>query len=110
MQPWKLIKRVKEIEQEAYVEQETVQQKDAKQTAAVDLSKRLKDFRAINDAASLKDIISLGGMAEKEDGTSQTTRTRKEWNRDLSSLMTLCSEWLMPSCKYHMKLSPYVYV
>eukprot|EP00257_Ricinus_communis_P020971 XP_015580346.1 uncharacterized protein LOC8265710 [Ricinus communis] len=54
MQPWKLIKRVKEIEQEAYVEQETVQQKDAKQTAAVDLSKRLKDFRAINDAASLK--------------------------------------------------------
>ncbi|OAY55478.1 uncharacterized protein LOC110610403 [Manihot esculenta] len=54
MQPWALIKRVKEIEQEAYTEPETVQQKDTKQTAAVDLSKRLKDFRSINDAASLK--------------------------------------------------------
>lgn len=46
--------QVKEIEQEAYTEPETVQQKDTKQTAAVDLSKRLKDFRSINDAASLK--------------------------------------------------------
>ncbi|KDP33340.1 hypothetical protein JCGZ_12889 [Jatropha curcas] len=54
MQPWKLIKRVKEIEQEANAEVEIIQQKDVKQTAAVDLSKRLKDFRAINDAASLK--------------------------------------------------------
>ncbi|XP_057991986.1 uncharacterized protein LOC110641063 isoform X1 [Hevea brasiliensis] len=54
MQPWALIKRVKEIEQEAYAEPEVVQQKDKKQTAAVDLSKRLKDLRSINDAASLK--------------------------------------------------------
>ncbi|KAJ9182351.1 hypothetical protein P3X46_006355 [Hevea brasiliensis] len=54
LQPWALIKRVKEIEQEAYAEPETVQQKDTKQTAAVDLSKRLKDFRSVNDPASLK--------------------------------------------------------
>lgn len=45
---------MKEIQQEAYAEQETVQPNDAKQTAAVDLSKRLKDFRSLNDAASLK--------------------------------------------------------
>ncbi|EOY06231.1 hypothetical protein QUC31_016384 [Theobroma cacao] len=54
LQPLELIKRVKEIQQEAYAEQETVQPNDAKQTAAVDLSKRLKDFRSLNDAASLK--------------------------------------------------------
>uniref|UniRef100_A0A803Q4F3 Uncharacterized protein n=1 Tax=Cannabis sativa TaxID=3483 RepID=A0A803Q4F3_CANSA len=54
MQPFELIKRVKEIQQEAYAEPETVQQKDAKQTAAADLSKRLKDLRSINDANSLK--------------------------------------------------------
>ncbi|CAK7327331.1 unnamed protein product [Dovyalis caffra] len=54
MQPWKLIKRVKEIEQEAYAEPETVQPKDIKQTAAVDLSKRLQDFRSLNDASGLK--------------------------------------------------------
>ncbi|XWS53731.1 hypothetical protein CRYUN_Cryun10bG0025700 [Craigia yunnanensis] len=54
MQPLELIKRVKEIQQEAYAEPETVQPNDAKQTAAVDLSKRLKDFRSVNDASSLK--------------------------------------------------------
>ncbi|XP_007035305.2 PREDICTED: uncharacterized protein LOC18603339 [Theobroma cacao] len=54
LQPLELIKRVKGIQQEAYAEQETVQPNDAKQTAAVDLSKRLKDFRSLNDAASLK--------------------------------------------------------
>ncbi|XP_054820478.1 uncharacterized protein LOC129319438 [Prosopis cineraria] len=54
MLPLELIKRVKEIEQEAYTGPEKVQQKDTKQTAAVDLSKRLKDFRSLNDAASLK--------------------------------------------------------
>ncbi|GMY26997.1 BAR domain-containing protein [Fagus crenata] len=54
MQPLELIKRVREIEQEVYAQPDTVQQKDSKQTAAVDLSKRLKDFRAINDASSLK--------------------------------------------------------
>lgn len=45
---------MREIEQEVYAQPETVQQKDSKQTAAVDLSKRLKDFRSVNDAASLK--------------------------------------------------------
>ncbi|MFQ6632595.1 hypothetical protein Gotur_009399 [Gossypium turneri] len=54
MQPLELIKRVKEIQREAYTEPETIQPKDAKQTAAVDLSKRLQDFRSINDASSLK--------------------------------------------------------
>lgn len=49
-----LLLQVKEIEQEVYVEPETVQQQDMKQTAAVDLSKRLKDLRSANDAASLK--------------------------------------------------------
>lgn len=45
---------MREIEQEAYTEPEKIQQKEIKQTAAVDLSKRLKDFRSLNDAASLK--------------------------------------------------------
>lgn len=46
--------QVREIEQEVYAEPVKVQQKDTKPTAASDLSKRLKDFRNINDAASLK--------------------------------------------------------
>ncbi|KAG4907139.1 hypothetical protein AAZX31_20G073500 [Glycine max] len=54
MLPVELIKRVREIEQEVYTEPETAQKKDTKLTAAVDLSKRLKDFRSLNDAASLK--------------------------------------------------------
>ncbi|XP_058725120.1 uncharacterized protein LOC131596479 [Vicia villosa] len=54
MLPLELIKRVKEIEQEEYTAPETTQKKDTKQTAAVDLSKRLKDFRSVNDASSLK--------------------------------------------------------
>ncbi|ESQ36470.1 hypothetical protein EUTSA_v10009014mg [Eutrema salsugineum] len=54
MQPLELIKRVREIEQEVSAGQETEQQKDVKQNTAVDLSKRLKDFRALNDASSLK--------------------------------------------------------
>ncbi|KAJ4722817.1 putative Transmembrane protein [Melia azedarach] len=54
MQPLELIKRVREIQQEAYTEPEIVVQKDAKQTAAVDVSKRLKDLRSVNDAASIK--------------------------------------------------------
>lgn len=49
-----LLLQVREIEQEGYTEPETAQKKDTKQTAAVDLSKRLKDFRSLNDAASLK--------------------------------------------------------
>ncbi|KAF5736702.1 hypothetical protein HS088_TW14G00852 [Tripterygium wilfordii] len=54
MQPWELIKRVREIEQETYTESETIQRKDTKQTAAVDLSKRLKDSHSLDDAASSK--------------------------------------------------------
>ncbi|ESW17346.1 hypothetical protein PHAVU_007G231900 [Phaseolus vulgaris] len=54
MLPVELIKRVREIEQEVYTEPETAQKKDTKQTAAVDLSKRLKDFHSLNDASSLK--------------------------------------------------------
>ncbi|KAF5752430.1 hypothetical protein HS088_TW01G00339 [Tripterygium wilfordii] len=54
MQPWELIKRVREIEQETYAESETIQRKDTKQTTAIDLSKRLKDFRSLNDASSMK--------------------------------------------------------
>nr|AFK48008.1 unknown [Lotus japonicus] len=54
MLPLELIKRVREIEQEVYSEPEAAQKKDAKKTAAVDLSKRLKDLRALNDAAGVK--------------------------------------------------------
>ena len=46
--------KVKEIQQEAYAEPEKVQEKEAKQTAAADLSKRLKDLRSVNDANSMK--------------------------------------------------------
>ena len=46
---------MKEIEQDGHAEPETVQQKDTKQTAAaVDLSKRLQDFRSLNNAYTLK--------------------------------------------------------
>uniref|UniRef100_A0A2P2ITW2 Uncharacterized protein MANES_03G157300 n=1 Tax=Rhizophora mucronata TaxID=61149 RepID=A0A2P2ITW2_RHIMU len=54
MQPWELIKRVKEIKQEAYAEPVVDPQKDTKQTAAVGLSNRLKDLRTMRDAANLK--------------------------------------------------------
>ncbi|KAE9617588.1 hypothetical protein Lalb_Chr03g0036931 [Lupinus albus] len=54
MLPLNLIKRVREIEQEVYTQPETAQKKDTKQTAAVGLSKRLKDFRSVNDAGSMK--------------------------------------------------------
>ncbi|XP_052116423.1 uncharacterized protein LOC107483567, partial [Arachis duranensis] len=57
MLPLELIKRVREIEQDVYTESETAQKKDSKQTAAVDLSKRLKDTCSLNDAASLKGIF-----------------------------------------------------
>ncbi|CAL9112321.1 hypothetical protein MUK42_01411 [Musa troglodytarum] len=53
MEPLELIKRIKEIEQEAYTEPEREIQQVPKQTAAVDLSKRLKD-RAMNDVNSQK--------------------------------------------------------
>ncbi|GMH28397.1 hypothetical protein Nepgr_030240 [Nepenthes gracilis] len=54
MRPAELIRRVREIQQEVYAEPETVQQKDPKQTAAVDLSKRLTDLRSVSDAATTK--------------------------------------------------------
>jgi len=53
MEPVDLIRRVKEIEQEAYGDHGMATQ-DPKQTAAVDLSNRLKDLRAGNDGSSQK--------------------------------------------------------
>lgn len=50
---------MKEIQQETYGEPETVQQKDTKQTAAADLSKRLKDLHSINDVASFKGAVRI---------------------------------------------------
>ncbi|XP_059310330.1 uncharacterized protein LOC132061558, partial [Lycium ferocissimum] len=54
MFPVELIKRVKEIQKEAYVETDPVQQKDAKQTAAVDLISRLNNYRSYSDSGSVK--------------------------------------------------------
>ncbi|KAA8527828.1 hypothetical protein F0562_035303 [Nyssa sinensis] len=54
MEPLELIKRVKEIERESYVELEPVEQKDTKQTAAVDLMSRLNNFHPYSEAASLR--------------------------------------------------------
>ncbi|KAK9137784.1 hypothetical protein Sjap_008378 [Stephania japonica] len=54
MEPLELIKRIREIQQEAYTKIEMVPQKVSKQTAALDLSKRFKDIRALNDANSQK--------------------------------------------------------
>lgn len=45
---------MKEIEQEAYGEHGMATDEDPKQTAAVDLSKWLKDLRAGNDGSSQK--------------------------------------------------------
>jgi hypothetical protein len=54
---------VKEIEQEAYGEHGMATDEDPKQTAAVDLSKRLKDLRAGNDGSSQK--VSHPGFKEQ---------------------------------------------
>lgn len=54
MEPLELIRRVREIKQEAYIKPEPVQQKDIKQTAAVDLITRLNNFRSYSDTGSLK--------------------------------------------------------
>ncbi|XP_009357955.2 uncharacterized protein LOC103948644 [Pyrus x bretschneideri] len=54
MRPLELIKRVKEIQQEAYEKPETTKEKDTRQTVAVDLSKRLKDLHYVNDATSFR--------------------------------------------------------
>ncbi|KAG6393445.1 hypothetical protein SASPL_147686 [Salvia splendens] len=57
--PRDLIKRVsivtvREIGEDLYVETEQILQKDAKQTAAVDLRSRLNNFRSYSDAGSNK--------------------------------------------------------
>ncbi|XP_072967782.1 uncharacterized protein [Typha angustifolia] len=54
MEPLDLIRRIKEIQQEANSEPGIETNQAPKQTAAVDLSKRLKDMRAMNDANSQK--------------------------------------------------------
>ncbi|KAL6522823.1 hypothetical protein OROHE_016670 [Orobanche hederae] len=54
MVPVDLIKRVREIGQDVNVETEQLQQKDVKQTAAVDLITRLNNFRSNSDAGSMK--------------------------------------------------------
>ncbi|KAL3812403.1 hypothetical protein ACJIZ3_013671 [Penstemon smallii] len=54
MVPVDLIKRVREIRREVNVESDQVQQKDLKQTAAVDLISRLNNFRSNSDSGSLK--------------------------------------------------------
>ncbi|KAL6519842.1 hypothetical protein OROMI_032736 [Orobanche minor] len=53
MVPVDLIKRVREIGQDVDVETE-LQQKDVKQTAAVDLITRLNNFRSNSDPGSMK--------------------------------------------------------
>ncbi|XP_074338710.1 uncharacterized protein LOC141676883 isoform X4 [Apium graveolens] len=58
MEPVELIKRVREIEKEVYVETEPVQQKDTKQAVAVNLISRLNDFHINSDAASMKECLS----------------------------------------------------
>ena len=50
---------MKEIEQEAYGEHGMATDEDPKQTAAIDLSKRLKDLRAGNDGSSQKGFLQL---------------------------------------------------
>ncbi|KAG0461879.1 hypothetical protein HPP92_020355 [Vanilla planifolia] len=54
MVPFDLIKRIKEIEEESHGEPEMEAKHVPTQTAAVDLSKRLSDLRAMNDANNLK--------------------------------------------------------
>ncbi|CAH8300690.1 unnamed protein product [Eruca vesicaria subsp. sativa] len=54
MQPLELIKRVKEIQQEPFIRDETEQQKDVKLNTPDDLSKRVKAFFPTNEALSLK--------------------------------------------------------
>ncbi|KAH6816110.1 transmembrane protein [Perilla frutescens var. hirtella] len=54
MIPRDLIQRVREIGQDIYIETEQIQQKDVKQTAAVDLISRLNNFRSYTDAGSNK--------------------------------------------------------
>ncbi|XP_076896494.1 uncharacterized protein LOC143549478 [Bidens hawaiensis] len=54
MEPVELIKRVREIEREGHEEVETVQEKDTKQSAALDLISRLNNHRSYSDADNQK--------------------------------------------------------
>lgn len=54
MVPLELIKRVREIELQVNAESESDSQSDTKQTAALDLSKRLNNARSFSDPASVK--------------------------------------------------------
>uniref|UniRef100_A0A1D1XDZ7 Actin cytoskeleton-regulatory complex protein END3 n=1 Tax=Anthurium amnicola TaxID=1678845 RepID=A0A1D1XDZ7_9ARAE len=54
MEPLQLIKRLRELEHDIYTEPETVHPIVPKKTAAADISKRLQDFRAMNDANNQK--------------------------------------------------------
>lgn len=60
---------MREITREAYAEAEIVQPKDTKQTAAEDLSKRLKDSRLFSDAASQRGK-ELGFALERKSSSS----------------------------------------
>nr|GMD62927.1 transmembrane protein, putative [Ipomoea batatas] len=65
-----LIKRVKEIENEAYIEVEPLEHKDVKQGAAVDLITRMNNIRSYSEASGMKvlsiadGIVAYGGTAE----------------------------------------------
>ncbi|KAL9258235.1 hypothetical protein AKJ16_DCAP18549 [Drosera capensis] len=54
MVPLELIKRIREIELQVNAESESDSQSDTKQTAALDLSKRLNNVRSFSDPASVK--------------------------------------------------------
>ncbi|KAF5823095.1 hypothetical protein HanRHA438_Chr01g0035441 [Helianthus annuus] len=54
MEPVDLIKRVREIEREGHEEVDTLQEKDAKQSAALDLISRLNNHRTYSDADNQK--------------------------------------------------------
>ncbi|KAJ6721674.1 hypothetical protein OIU85_024736 [Salix viminalis] len=97
VQPWKLIKRVKEIEQDGHAEPETAQQKDTRQTAAaVDLSKRLQDFRSLNNASTLKALEEW--RKRKMERARQcrhrklnvTPTSEKEWQSALAMVKARC--------------------
>ncbi|KAL8479701.1 hypothetical protein ACS0TY_026577 [Phlomoides rotata] len=57
MVPLDLIRRVREIRQDVNVETEQIQQKDVKQTAAVDLISRLNNFRSNSDTGSIRGMF-----------------------------------------------------
>ena len=46
--------QVREIEHEAYIKPKSVEQKEAKQAAAVDLISRLSNYRSYSDSGNLK--------------------------------------------------------